>query len=423
MRGQGNVYQQVYANGKKGAVWWLRFYAEGEKKRKNGKPDTFGAVLHRESSGTTDRAKALKLLKLRVAQAMMGRPIATVEAAKLRLKDLFQAVRDHYEAEDLRSAYLIDPIENHLLRYFESENFKLAAITRGRLDDYREKRKAQGTWHRIDYVEAHRDRYFPGDEDGREFREALKSQKHGTVRVPPSASTISRELRMLKHGFELLADKNRIVRDSIPSFPPLKESPHRTGHLEPADFAQVLEALPDDLKDPFDFLCQSAWRINEILTLKRRDVDRVNLEIHLRPENSKTAKPRMLPLFGAMLEIIDRALERHPALNDPVFQRTAGGAIPYHYALNSWHVACVACGYGRKLIPHDLRRSGVRNMRRAGIPENVVMKISGHKSVAVFQQYNIASDGDVKEAVQIADAFVKQQKMLVPKVTQLHKVA
>ena len=70
----------------------------------------------------------------------------------------------------------------------------------------------------------------------------------------------------------------------------------------------------------------------------------------------------------------------------------------------AWNTACTEIGKAGLLF-HDLRRSAIRNMVRAGIPERVAMTISGHRTQNIFDRYNITSQGELMEAARKCHEF------------------
>jgi integrase len=217
-------------------------------------------------------------------------------------------------------------------------------------------------------------------------------------------ASINRELAALRRMFSLAVKAGRLAHR--PHVAMLAEENARQGFLEPADFEGVRSHLPAYLADAAAFAYQTGWRKGEVRTLEWRDVDLNAGVIRLRAEHSKNKRPRVIALRGELLALIEhRAALRDPACPN-VFHRDGHPVGDFRKA---WQTACKAAGLEGRIF-HDMRRSAVRNMVRAGVPERVAMAVSGHRTRAVFDRYNIVSEDDLAAAFERTDAYVLERR-------------
>lgn len=159
----------------------------------------------------------------------------------------------------------------------------------------------------------------------------------------------------------------------------------------------------------------TGWRINsEVLPLEWRQVDLKAGEVRLDPGKTKNGEgrifyppPNLLRLLKEQRKLADQVQREKEMIaqfvffhfsrtKEGTFGKDTGDRIAASGFYHAWCRARVAAGFPTS-IPHDLRRTAIRNMVRAGIPERVAMKLSGHKTRSVFERYNVVSDGDLRE--------------------------
>ena len=231
-------------------------------------------------------------------------------------------------------------------------------------------------------------------------------------------STLNRELEVLRHAY---FGKDQGLVTSILKIKKLEEHNTRTGFFEPAAFASVMKHLTriygshEEPAPDLQLACLIAytygWRItSEGLILARHQVDMVEGTIRIDPGVTKNKDGRVVYLtpqvrdaMAAHLATLDEWQHATGKITPWLFINTkpkhlAGARLRHFW--KSWRRACVAAGYPH-MLRHDFRRTAVRNMVNSGVSETVAMKVTGHRTRAVFDRYNIVSPTDLERAARL----------------------
>jgi len=340
---------------------WVRYRVDG--------------VEHRESSRSTNPDVAEKLLLQR--QVELGIPGAFVSSAVQRTtyEDLKKLVRAHYVIHGCRSGDRLEDSFKRLDKVFAG--MRARAISADKLSQYAADRLAAGA----------------------------------------ALQTVKNELQALGQAFGLAKRTKQVAE--VPEFPRLGAGPVRSGFFEPEDLRALLAELPEPLRAPIEFAYLTGWRVpSEVLPLTWAQVDFAAGMLRLEPQTTKNGEGRMFP-FAALpplASLLDRQREMTTAIERKlrrivplVFHRSGQPIGDFH---KSWRAACTRAAHEGEgalqtlvrpalldRIPHDLRRTAVRNLVRAGVPERTAMQLTGHLTRSVFDRYNIVDERDLADGV------------------------
>ena len=342
-RGTGCVYRR-------GAIWWVKYFRAGEP--------------FYESSQSREKEDAERLLKQRQGEIATGR-FAGLGPERVRVGELLDDVLEDYRLQKRAST---KDAETRIRLHLRPEFGGIRAADLGTREITR-------------YILKRRDE---------------KAQD----------ATINRELALLRRAYSLAArsEPPKVVR--LLRVPRLAEDNTRTGFLEHAQYIALRDELPEYAKLIFVIAYHTGIRSGELRKVQWSQIDLSANEIRLSGRQTKNKRPRTAPIYGDMVEWLKLAKEMRDREwpNCPwVFSRRGQRLGDFRKV---WAAACSRAGVPGLLF-HDLRRSAVRNMERAGVPRNVAMRISGHRTEAVYRRYDIVNSRDLRTAADRMERFFK----------------
>ena len=362
--GVGSIYQPKYRDLKTGELHTVKTYSIKYWCRGTCPKGEECVGYHRESTGSANRKDAEKLLRHRLGQVGTGK-LNTPDIEKTTFAKLAEMFLTDSKANRRKARDRMEIAINHLRAFFGANCRVAPVITTDRIKGYIAHRQEAGI-------------------------------KNATIKL---------ELAALSKMFTLGLQDRQVAL--VPHIPALGVSKPRQGFFERPEFEAVLAHLHEDLKPVMTFAYLTGWRArSEVLPLQWRQLDFRAGEVRLEPGTTKNDEGRTFPfdVYPELGDLLRRQRERVSAIEKKTGQViphvfTWSDGRPIGFYLRRWRSACKQAGLPGRFV-HDFRRTAVRNLERAGVPRSVAMKLTGHKTEAVYRRYAIVSPADLRAGVE-----------------------
>lgn len=211
-------------------------------------------------------------------------------------------------------------------------------------------------------------------------------------------ATINRELSALRRAYNLGIEHELIVR--APKIKALREDNVRQGFVEEETYREMLLALPSHAQMSWCYSYFTGLRLGELLKFEWVWMDWTRMCIVLPDKLTKNGKRRYIPVYDDMVEFTKIAWQTSDPKCPFIFQRAGKRIKSIRTAMEN---ATERIGKPN-LIFHDLRRTAIRNMERAGIPRTIARQVSGHLTENTYIRYAI---GGEKDALEVGDRMAQ----------------
>jgi integrase len=217
--------------------------------------------------------------------------------------------------------------------------------------------------------------------------------------------TIDHEIGKAKTMVFKAFDNDMISGDTLRTFKIIKKlvkrnSDARNRVLTKGEFDKLMHHLPRHTKAIVATGFYTGMREGEILNLTWDKVDLKNRFIRLEAGDTKDKEARNVPILDELYGIL-KTIPR--GVHDSHVFLFKGK--PINDIRTALRKACEKTGiiYGRFVkdgfIFHDLRHTFNTNMRKAGVPESVIMETTGHSTREMFDRYNTVDEEDIRKAI------------------------